>query len=75
MNNEKHFFKTPFLFFEEFNKVTQAIGIAKNFYSDQRDGTLAWDAYCQKRIDELERVLNKLDSATWKELPTPEQEI
>jgi hypothetical protein len=74
MNNEKNFFKTPFLFFEEFNRVTQAINIAKNFYSDQRDGTLDWDCYCQKRIDEFERILNKLNSATWRELPEPPQE-
>jgi hypothetical protein len=75
MNNEKHFFKTPFLFFEEFNQVTKAINIAKNFYSDQRDGTLDWDYYCEKRIEEFERVLDKLNSASWRELPEPTKEI
>lgn len=75
MNNENKC-KTPLLFPEDINEIQEAIIIAQNYYGDQRNGTLDWDAYCQKRIDQLERVLYKIDSENYKTLPTPpNQEI
>ena len=74
MNNENKC-KTPLLFPEDINEIQEAIIVAQNYWGDKRNGTLDWDAYCSFRIDQLERVFNKLDSATWKELPEPPQEI
>ena len=75
MNNEKHYYATPLLFENEIHEIKNAIVIAQNYYGDKRIGTLDWCDYYQARIEELERVFNKLDSTPFKELPTPEQEI
>ena len=75
MNNEKHFYTTPFLFESDVQEIQDALIIAQNHWGDKRNGTLDWDAYCQARINEFERVLNKFTSATWKELPEPPKEI
>jgi hypothetical protein len=75
MSNEKHYYSTPFLFEEDIQEIKDAIVIAQNYWGDKRIGTLDWNDYYQARIEQLERVFNKLDSATFKELPTPPQEI
>jgi hypothetical protein len=75
MNNEKHYYITPLLFEEDYNEIQDALIIAQNHYGDKRNGTLDWDAYCQARIDELERVFNVLAATSWKELPEPPKEI
>ena len=75
MNNEKHYYATPFLFESDIHEIKNAIVIAQNYYGDKRTGTLDWIDYYQTRIEQLERVFNKLDSADYKELPEPQQEI
>jgi len=75
MNNENNYYKAPFLFMDDVVQLKEAIIVAQNHYGDQRNGTLDWDNYCQKRIDQLERVLHKLHSTHYKELPTPPKEI
>jgi hypothetical protein len=75
MSNEKHFYTTPFLFEEDVQEIKDAIVIAQNYWGDKRIGTLDWNDYYQARIEQLERIFNKLDSATWKELPEPTKEI
>jgi hypothetical protein len=74
MNNEKHYYSTPFLFEEDVKWIREAIIIAQNYWGDKRNGTLHRDSYCEFRIDKLERILNKLYSETFKELPEPPQE-
>jgi hypothetical protein len=74
MNNEKHFYTTPFLFESDVQEIQDAIVIAQNYWGDKRTGTLDWNDYYQARIEQLERIFNKLDSATWKELPEPPKE-
>jgi len=74
MNNERHY-KTPFLFFEDIVLLTEAIIITQNYYGDKRSGALDRDTSCQKRIDELERVLHKIHSTHYKELPEPNEEM
>jgi hypothetical protein len=75
MNNEKHFYTTPFLFESDVQEIKDAIVIAQNYWGDKRIGTLDWNDYYQARIEQLERIFNKLDSATFKELPEPPKEI
>jgi hypothetical protein len=74
MNNENNSYKSPFLFMDDVVQLKAAIIVAQNHYGDQRNGTLDWDAYCQKRIDQLERVLYKIDSENYKPLPEPTKE-
>ena len=74
MNNEKHLYKTPLLFEQDYNELREAIIVAQNYWGDKRNGTLDWDSTCQARIDELERVLYTLDQAHWKNLPEPPKE-
>jgi hypothetical protein len=74
MNNENKC-KTPLLFPEDINEIQEAIIVAQNYWGDKRNGTLDWDASCQKRIDQLERVLHKIHSTHYKELPEPPKEI
>lgn len=71
MNNEKHYYATPLLFESDIQEIKNAIIIAQNYYGDKRNGTLAWNSYFEERIEGLERVLDKLDSTHWKELPEP----
>ena len=75
MNNENNYYKTLFLFESDIHEIKNAIIIAQNYYGDKRNGTLAWNSYFEERIEGLERVFNKLDSASWKELPEPPKEI
>ena len=75
MNNEKHYYATPLLFENEIQEIKNAIVIAQNYYGDKRTGTLDRNSYCEARIEELERVFNKLDSTPFKELPEPTKEI
>lgn len=75
MNNEKHLYKTPLLFEQDYNELREAIIIAQNYWGDKRNGTLDRNSYCEARINELERVLDKLYSTNWKELPEPPKEI
>jgi len=75
MKHEKHFYTTPFLFEEDIQEIKDAIVIAQNYWGDKRIGTLDWNDYYQARIEQLERIFNKLDSATFKELPEPTKEI
>jgi len=75
MNNENNYYATPLLFESDIHEIKNAIIIAQNYYSDKGIGTLDRHDYYQTRIEELERVFNKLDSAVWKELPEPQQEI
>ena len=75
MSNEKHFYLTPLLFEQDVDLIVDAILQAQNNWGYKRNGTLAWDTFCQSRIDELEPLLNKLNSSHWKELPEPPKEI
>lgn len=75
MNNEKHYYTTPFLFKQDIYLIADAILQAQNNWGDKRNGTLAWDTFVQSRIDELERILDKLISTDFKELPEPNEEI
>ena len=75
MNNEKHYYATPFLFKQDIYLIADAILEAQNNWGDKRNGTLAWDSFIQSRIDELERILDKLISTDFKELPEPNEEI
>ena len=75
MNNEKHLYKTPLLFEQDYNELREAIIVAQNYWGDKRNGTLDWDTFCQSRIDELEPLLDKLNTTLWKELPEPNEEI
>ena len=75
MNNEKHYYITPFLFEEDVKLVVDAIMHTQNYWGDKRIGALDWNDYYQARIEQLERIFNKLDTATFKELPEPPKEI
>lgn len=75
MNNEKHYYATPLLFESDIQEIKNAIVIAQNYYGDKGIGTLDRHDYYQARIDQLERVFNKLASASFKELPEPNEEI
>jgi hypothetical protein len=74
MNNEKHYYTTPFLFESEVKLLLDSIMQTQNYWGDKRNGTLAWDTFCQSRINELEPLLDKLNSSHWKELPEPNEE-
>jgi hypothetical protein len=71
MSQELHFSKTIFLFLEDVVQITEAIILAQNDWKNQKDGNIDRDTYYQKRIDELEAVLNKIHDTPYKELPTP----
>lgn len=75
MKNEKHLYTTPLLFEQDVKFILDAIMHTQDYWGNKRNGTLAWDTFCQSRIDELEPVLNKLASTVWKELPEPTEEI
>ena len=71
MSQELHFSKTIFLFLDDVVQITEAITLAQKNWSNQKDGSIEWDTYCEKRINELEAVLNKIHATPYKELPTP----
>jgi hypothetical protein len=74
MNNEKHYYKEVFLFLEDVLQLTEAIILAQNYYGNQRTGVLDRDTFVETRIEQLERVLDKIHSTRYKELPEPPQE-
>ena len=74
MNNEKHLYTTPFLFENDVKLIMDSIMQTQDYWGSKRNGTLAWDTFCQSRIDELERVLYKINSENYKPLPTPPNE-
>ena len=71
MSQELHLYKNVFLFPEDIAYIKEAIFITQSYFNDEKNGTARWDAYCQKRIDELNVVLSKFDESDYKELPTP----
>lgn len=71
MSKELHFSKTIFLFLEDVVQITEAITLAQRTWRDEKNGNIDYDTYCDKRIDELEEVLNKIHDTPYKELPTP----
>jgi hypothetical protein len=73
MSNEKHLYKTPLLFEQDYKELYDAIIIALYYWGDKRNGTVDWDSYCAFRIDKLERVLDNLESTPFKELPEPKE--
>jgi len=71
MSQELQFSKTIFLFLEDVVQITEAIILAQKTWEKEKDGSVKWDAYADKRISELEAVLNKIHATPYKELPTP----
>jgi hypothetical protein len=72
MSQELHFSKTIFLFLEDVVQITEAIILAQSTWRNEKEGeNEQWDAYCEKRISELQAVLNKIHATPYKELPTP----
>jgi hypothetical protein len=75
MSQELHFSKTIFLFSEDVVQIIEAITLAQSSWRNEKDnregGNDQWDAYCEKRISELQAVLNKIHDTPYKELPTP----
>ena len=71
MSQELQFSKTIFLFLEDVVQITEAIILAQKTWEKEKDGRVKWDAYADKRISELEAVLNKIHATPYKELPTP----
>jgi len=76
MNNERaNFYKSIFLFEEEVQILIDGIITAQNYYGNQKNGSTSRDQLCDQRIAELERVFLKVTTSSWKELPTPPEEI
>tara|TARA_R110000868_G_scaffold40705_4_gene140192 strand:- start:59 stop:286 length:228 start_codon:yes stop_codon:yes gene_type:complete len=74
MNNERaNFYKSLFLFEEEVQILVNGIITAQDYYGNQKNGTSSRDKFCNARIEELERVLDKLYTTHWKELPEPQE--
>jgi hypothetical protein len=72
MSQELNFYKTIFLFSEDVVQIIEAITLAQSTWRDEKEGANElWDAYCEKRINELQAVLNKIHDTPYKELPTP----
>jgi hypothetical protein len=72
MSQELHFSKTIFLFLEDVVQITEAITLAQRTWRNEKEGEYEeWDTYCEKRINELQTVLNKIHDTPYKELPTP----
>jgi hypothetical protein len=72
MIEEKNYCKNIFLFLEDVVQITEAIILAQSTWRNEKEGeNEQWDAYCEKRISELQAVLNKIHDTPYKELPTP----
>jgi hypothetical protein len=72
MSQELHFSKTIFLFVEDVVQITEAITLAQRTWRNEKEGeNEEWDTYCEKRINELQTVLNKIHDTPYKKLPTP----
>ena len=72
MSQEKNYYKEIFLFEEDVVQIIEAITSAqRNWRNEKEEANDQWDAYCEKRINELQAVLNKIHATPYKELPTP----
>ena len=72
MSQEKNYYKEIFLFSEDVVQIIEAITLAqRNWRNEKEKENELWNAYCQKKIDNLEAVLNKIHDTPYKELPTP----
>ena len=72
MSQEKNYYKEIFLFSEDVVQIIEAITLAqRNWRNEKEEANDQWDAYCEKRINELQAVLNKIHDTPYKELPTP----
>ena len=72
MSQEKNYYKDIFLFTEDIVQIIEAITLAqRNWRKEKEEANELWNAYCQKKIDNLEAVLNKIHDTPYKELPTP----
>ena len=72
MSQEKNYYKEIFLFSEDVVQIIEAITLAqRNWRNEKEEANELWNAYCQKKIDNLEAVLNKIHDTPYKELPTP----
>ena len=71
MSQELHFYKDLFLLLEDVVQITEAISLAQNTWRKEKNGYANCDAYADKRINELDAVLNKIHATPYKELPTP----
>lgn len=75
MSQEKNYYKEIFLFSEDVVQIIEAITCTQSTWRNEKDeregGNDQWDAYCEKRINELQAVLNKIHDTPYKELPNP----
>ena len=72
MSQEKNYYKEIFLFTEDVVQIIEAITSAQRNWRNEKEGANElWDSYCQKKIDDLQAVLNKIHDTPYKELPTP----
>jgi len=71
MSEEKNYYKEIFLFSEDVVQIIEAITLAQSTWRKEYDGSYDWDTYCEKRINQLQAVLNKIHDTPYKELPTP----
>jgi len=72
MSQEKNYYKNIFLFSEDVVQIIEAITLAQSTWRNEKEGANdQWDAYCEKRINELQAVLNKIHDTPYKELPNP----
>jgi hypothetical protein len=75
MSQQLNFYKNIFLFSEDVVQIIEAITLAQSSWRNEKDnregGNDQWDAYCEKRINELQAVLNKIHDTPYKELPNP----
>jgi predicted PolB exonuclease-like 3'-5' exonuclease len=71
MSKEKNYYKEIFLFTEDVVQIIEAITSVQSNWRNEKDGGEIWDSYCQKKIDNLQAVLNKIHDTPYRELPTP----
>lgn len=72
MSQEKNYYKNIFLFTEDVVQIIDAITLAQSNWRNEKEGANEfWDSYCQKKIDDLQAVLNKIHDTPYKELPNP----
>jgi hypothetical protein len=71
MSEKKNYYKEIFLFTEDVVQIIEAITSVQSNWRNEKDGREMWDSYCQKKIDDLQAVLNKIHDTPYKELPTP----
>jgi len=72
MSEKKNYYKDVFLFAEDITHIIEAITLAQKTWRDEKEAANElWDAYCERRINELQAVLNKINDTSYKELPNP----